>query len=197
MAVSTLLPEETKIKATFDDLYHVPENGKAEIVNGELVMISPTGGGTNYASGEIFIGLRGYARRKRIGRAVTGNAAFRAYLPHRESFSPDAAFYIGPRAGMKFFETAPVFAVEIRSEGDYGPAAERKMAQKRADYFASGTLIVWDVDLLSEDVVKSYSARNPDQPLLFRRGEKAKAEPAVPGWSMPVDDLFPLPDEAT
>jgi len=197
MAVSTLSPQEIKIEATIDDLYHVPENGKAEIVNGELVRISPTGGGTNYASGEIFISLREYARRKRIGRAVTGNAAFRAYLPHRESFSPDAAFYIGPRSGMKFFETVPVFAVEIRSEGDYGPLAERKMAQKRADYFASGTLIVWDVDLLSEDVVKSYSARNPDQPLIFRRGEKAKAEPAVPGWSMPVDDLFPLPDEAT
>ena len=25
-------------KATFADLYHVPENGQAEIVNGELVM---------------------------------------------------------------------------------------------------------------------------------------------------------------
>ena len=197
MAVSTLSPQEIKIEATIDDLYHVPENGKAEIVNGELVMMSPTGGGPSYASGEIFISLREYARRKRIGRAVNDNAGFIVNLPNRKSFSPDAAFYIGPHPGMKFFEGAPLFAVEVRSEGDYGPVAERKMAQKRADYFASGTLIVWDVDLLSEDVVKSYSARNPDQPLIFRRGEKAKAEPAVPGWSMPVDDLFPPPDEAT
>jgi Uma2 family endonuclease len=49
---------------------------------------------------------------------------------------------------MKFFEGAPVFAVEVRSEGDYGPAAERELAEKRADYFAAGTLAVWDVDLL-------------------------------------------------
>lgn len=27
----------TEIQATVEDLYHVPENGKAEIVNGELV----------------------------------------------------------------------------------------------------------------------------------------------------------------
>ncbi len=30
-------------KATVEDLYHLPENGKAEIVNGELVLLPPTG----------------------------------------------------------------------------------------------------------------------------------------------------------
>lgn len=30
-------------------------------------------------------------------------------------------------------------AVEVRSEGDYGPLAEEKVAEKRADYFAAGT----------------------------------------------------------
>lgn len=91
---------------------------------------------------------------------------------------------------MKFFEGAPVFAVEVRSEGDYGPAAEAAMARKRTDYFAAGTLVVWDVNLLSDDVIKCYGATSPDDPKIFRRGEVADAEPAVPGWSMPVNDLF-------
>ncbi len=91
---------------------------------------------------------------------------------------------------MKFFEGAPIFAVEIRSEGDYGPAAEKAMARKRADYFAAGTLVVWDVDLLSDDVIKSHQSEAAEQPRIFRRGEIADAKPAVPGWSMPVDDLF-------
>jgi len=56
---------------------------------------------------------------------------------------------------------APIFAVEVRSENDYGPAAERAMAAKRTDYFACGTLVVWDVDLLSQDVIKSYKATAP------------------------------------
>ena len=94
---------------------------------------------------------------------------------------------------MRFVEGAPLFAVEVRSEGDYGPQAEREMAQKRADYFAAGTLVVWDVDLLSDDVVRVYRADAPDRPTLYRRGEVAEAEPAVPGWTMPVDDLF-MPD---
>jgi Uma2 family endonuclease len=91
---------------------------------------------------------------------------------------------------MKFLEGAPVFAVEIRSEGDYGPAAEREIATKRADYFSAGTLVVWDVDLLSDEVVRVYRASDPDKPTIYRRGELAEAEPAVPGWWMPVDDLF-------
>lgn len=32
-----------KARATIEDLYHVPDHGKAEIVNGELVLMSPTG----------------------------------------------------------------------------------------------------------------------------------------------------------
>ena len=83
-----------------------------------------------------------------------------------------------------------MFAVEVRSEGDYGPRAEREMAAKRADYFAAGTLVVWDVDLLSENVVRVYRAERT-RSTFYRRGEIADAEPAVPGWTISVDDLFP------
>lgn len=176
------------LEATIEDLYRVP--GKAEIVNGEIVLMSPTGAAPSYAASEIFVSLRDYSRQKKFGHAVTDNAAFVVNLPNRKSFSPDAAFYAGKWTGMKFFEGAPVFAVEVRSEGDYGAAAEVAIAQKRADYFAAGTLVVWDVNLLSDDVIKSYRAGAPDKPRIFRRGEIADAEPAVPGWSMRVDDLF-------
>jgi Uma2 family endonuclease len=176
--------------ATVDDLYHIPENGKAEIVDGKIILFSPSGYMPAYASGEIFINLREYSRRSGEGRAVSDNAAFIVDLPNRRSFSPNVAFYVGPDSGMKFFEGAPVFAVEVRSEGDYGPKAERQMAKKRADYFAAGTKVMWDVDLLSDDVIRVYRADDPDNPTIYRRGEMAEAEPAVPGWRFPVDNLF-------
>ncbi|MCA1616345.1 MAG: Uma2 family endonuclease [Acidobacteria bacterium] len=138
----------TKTEATIDGLYKVKT--KAEIVNGEIVHMSPTGNLPNYAAGEVFVSLRAYVKERKGGRAISDNAAFVVNLPHRKSFSPDAAFYVGPDPGMKFFE----------------------------------------VDLLGEDVVRSYSADAPDRPRVFRRGETADAEPAVPGWSMPVNDLF-------
>jgi len=177
----------TKTEATIEDLYKV--KGKAELVDGEIVHMSPTGGRPNRVAGEIFVSLRDYERRTKSGYAVSDNAAFVVSLPRRKSFSPDAAFYVG-EVTMKFFEGAPVFAVEVRSEGDYGPKAEEAMARKRADYFAAGTRVVWDVDLLSEDVVKVYRSDNPENPTAYGRGETAEAEPALPGWTMPVDDLF-------
>lgn len=177
----------TKTEATIDDLYKV--EGKAELVNGEIVLMPPTGGFPNYAATEITVSLRQYAKRVKKGHAVSDNAAFRVNLPGRGSFSPDAAYYVGDLT-MKFFEGAPVFAVEVRSEGDYGPKAERNMAEKRDEYFAAGTLVVWDVDLINDDVVRVYRASDPGNPKVYRRGEVAEAEPAAPGWTMPVDDLF-------
>jgi Uma2 family endonuclease len=178
----------TNTRATIEDLYKV--EGKAELVNGEIVEMPPTGDDPGYASDEVFVSLREYAKRVQTGRAFADNKGFRVNLPHRESFSPDAAYHTGPRTGMRFLEGAPVFAVEVRSESDYGPAAERAQALKRADYFACGTVVVWDVDLQSEDVIKSYKASDPDNPVIFRRGEIADAEPAVPGWRMAVEELF-------
>ena len=178
----------TKVEATIEDLYKV--EGKAELVNGEILEMSPTGGLPHYAAQEIMVSLRSYAKRARTGYAIGDNVGFVVSLPHRKSFCPDAAFYIGPMT-MKFAEGAPVFAVEVRSEGDYGPRAERRMAQKRADYFATGKLVVWDVDLLSDDVVRVYRASDTENATIYRRGEIAEAEPAVPGWTMAVDDLFP------
>jgi Uma2 family endonuclease len=179
----------TKTRATIEDLYNIPENGKAEIVNGEIVHMSPTGGIPNYAGLEISFSLHEYAKRTGLkGHAFGDNTASVVNLPNRKSFSPDAGFYVGDIT-MKFFEGAPVFAVEVR-ESDYGLKAERAMAAKRADYFAAGTQVVWDVDLKSEDVVRVYRADKLEQPTVYRRGDVAEAEPAVPGWTLPVDDLF-------
>ena len=156
----------TKVEATIEDLYKVDQ--KAELVNGEIILMSPTGSLPGYAGDEVFSSLREFSRRKGFGRAVGDNKAFVVDLPHRKSFSPDAAFYTGPDTGMKFYQGAPVFAVEVRSEGDYGPEAERQMLQKRADYFAAGTVVVWDVDLLSADVVRVYRAGDHDAPTIYQ-----------------------------
>ena len=91
---------------------------------------------------------------------------------------------------MKSLQGAPVFAVEARSVGDYGPKAERELERNRSDYLAAGTHVVFDVDVLSPNVIRKYSASDPSHPVLFRRGEAADAEPAVPCQRISVDELF-------
>jgi Uma2 family endonuclease len=181
----------TKTEATIDDLYRVP--GKAELVEGEIIVLPLAGGLPGYAAFRIAVSLNAYAERIGRGYAIGDNVGFVVDLPNRKSFCPDAAYYVGALS-MKFIDGAPDFAVEVRSEGDYGPAAEQAMGDKRADYFAAGTKVVWDVDLEGLDTVRVFRASDPDNPTIYRRGQIAEADPGVPGWSMPVDDLFP-PDK--
>lgn len=180
----------TKREATIDDLYHV--EGKAELVNGELVLMSAAGCRHGRVALKIAASLLEYENRTGRGHALPDNVGFIVDLPHRRSFSPDAAFAAQPVTD-DFVDGAPVFAVEVRSPDDFGPAAEHAMAEKRADYFAAGTLVVWDVDTLRDQVVRAYRASDPDVPSIFRRGDRADAEPALPGWSMSIDDLLPAP----
>lgn len=180
----------TTTRATIEDLYDIPGNGKAEIVNGEIVRIMPTGGMPGRASIKIAFSLHSYEQTQGGGYAFGDNVGFIVDLPNRDSFSPDAAWYIGNLEGMKFLHGAPAFAAEVRSENDYGPKAERALAWKRRDYFAAGTLVVWDVDLLSDDVIKVYRKTDPETPMTYRRGGMAEAEPAVPGWRIAVDELL-------
>ncbi len=180
----------TRTEATIDDLYRVPENGKAELVNGELVLMSPTGGVPGRAAGEIYVSLHDYEKRGGGGYAFPDNVGFIVNLPNRRSFSPDAAFYKGELRGGLFLEGAPIFAVEVRSTDDYGPIAEERMAAKRVDYFAAGTLVVWDVDVLREKIVRVFRAADPGNPKIYAAGTVAEAEPALPGWTMAVDEIL-------
>ncbi len=122
---------------------------------------------------------------------ITSGFAVGILSSGRESFSPDASYFLGPFPlnEMRFLEGAPTFAVEVRSENDYGDAAEVALDAKRADYFEAGTAVVWDVDPINA-VVRKYGADFPDNPIVFARGQEADAEPAVPGWRTAVDRIF-------
>src|SRR3954464_9262069 len=109
---------KSKTTATIEDLYSLPDDIKAEIVDGEIRIMAPTGFLPSNAAGAIYSSLREYARRTGLGYALTDNTGFIVDLPNRQLFSPDASFYTGEPSGMKFLNGAPAFAVEVRSEGD-------------------------------------------------------------------------------
>ncbi|HEY0151759.1 MAG TPA: Uma2 family endonuclease [Longimicrobium sp.] len=178
------LPRE----ATVEDLYELDE--KAEIVNGQIVLMGGTGFKPNRAAGRIYRSLDDHEVNRGGGYALTDGAVFVVNLPHRQSFSPDAAWYTGAPTEGRFMQGPPAFAVEVRSQGDYGLRAEREMMAKRADYFAAGTQVVWDVDVLRDEVIRVYRATEPDTPVIYHRGETAEAEPAVPGWRFVVENLW-------
>jgi len=175
--------------ATFDDLMQV--EGKAELIGGRIVEYMPSGELPGTVAGNLYFSLRQFLKGRGIGRVYGDNLGYAQEEPlrsGRESFSPDVSVHAGPLAEnrMKFIRGAPTFAVEVRSENDYGRAQDRAYAAKRVDYFEAGTVVVWDIDPLAQTVAK-YTATDST---VFALGEVANAEPAVPGWAIPVADVF-------
>ena len=181
----------SKPLATIDDLAHVDQ--KAELIAGRIVLMSPTGHMPNQVAGRIYRRLADHVDQLGQGCVYTDNMGFvvAKLASGRESFSPDVSYFTGPvpRRSMKFVRGAPTFAVEVRSEGDFGPHAETEIAAKRADYFAAGTLVVWDVDPEAE-VIDVYRRAAPIRAERFGRGQLVDAEPAVTGWKLNVDAVF-------
>lgn len=178
-------------RATLDDLYRA--EGKAELIGGRIVEYMATGVRPNKVAANVYVSFRVYAAKTKKGEAFTDNIGFAIpELPSgRESFSPDASYYDGPLPVnlMRFVEGPPTVAVEVRSENDYTVTAEAEIVDKRADYFAAGTKVVWDVDPIAETVT-SYSCDRPDQPTVWKRGQTADAEPHLPGWRISLDEIF-------
>ena len=181
----------TQTAATLDDLQRV--DGKAELVAGRIVHLMPTGYLPNRVAARIYRSLDDHTEATGLGNAFTDNMGFGVpeLSSGRQSFSPDASYYVGPlpQNEMDFVIGPPTFAVEVRSKGDCGDSAEAAMAAKRADYFEAGTKVVWDVDPEAQ-LIRSYRSLTPDRPTVFSAGQIADAEPAVPGWRLPVDRVF-------
>ena len=179
-------------RATLDDLYRV--EGKAELIGGRIVHFMSSGYDPSRVAFEIAVSLRLFAQVLGTGRAFPDGIGYALSPPlsnGRQSFSPNASYDTGPLPAnrMRFIERAPDFAVEVRSEGDYGPAAEAARQAKRADYFEAGTLVVWDVNPQGASIA-CYRENSSEPAAVSWAGQIAEAEPAVPGWTLALDELF-------
>ena len=191
LGVPRMAGVRTETTATIEDLYRV--DGKAELIDGRIVPLMPTGRRPNRIAFRIAKSLDEHAEATHEGEVYTDNMGFTVpkLSSGRESFSPDASYYRGPFPSneMRFIKGPPTFAVEVRSENDYGDPAEQRLAAKRADYFEAGTRVVWDVDPAAK-VIRSYRQEDPNVPIVFEISQDANAEPAVVGWRVPVDRIF-------
>ena len=178
-------------RATLDDLMRT--EGRAELINGEVVQLMASGSRPSRIASRLGILLEFYSEKVGTGWPFSDGVGYAVaeLSSGRESFQPDASWFSGslPDNDMRFIDGAPTFAVEVRSENDYGPAAELEMSDKRGDYFEAGTVVVWDVDPMAK-LIRKYTSGSIDCPQIFTIGETADAEPALPGWRVTVESVL-------
>jgi Uma2 family endonuclease len=86
-----------------------------------------------------------------------------------------------PRVAMLDF--APDLAVEVLSPSN----TAEEMTRKLQDYFAAKVRLVWYVDPVKR-TVQVFTA--VDQALLVREDQDLKGDPVLPGFALPLRELF-------
>ena len=88
-----------------------------------------------------------------------------------------------PRRGYPTL--APDLVVEVLSPGN----TDEEMRQKRANFFAAGTVRVWQIDPLAE-TAETFDPAAPDEPVPVPAGGTLEAGAALPGFAVRLSDLF-------
>jgi Uma2 family endonuclease len=175
----------TKRAWTDEELMALPDDGKYELVDGELIRMSPAGG----RHGEIIVLLSArlvnFAIEHGLGHVLDGQTGFR--FPSGEVRCPDVSFVAASRlpggvpAGI--LHVAPDLAVEVLSPSD-GPA---DVARKVGEYLAVGVKLLWVVDPERRNAVVYRPGATPRT---VRQDGALDGEDVVPGFSCPMSALF-------
>lgn len=170
---------------TDGELLALPDDGKYELVDGELRHMSPAGG----RHGAVVLGLAariyGFVSQGRLGYVFDGQTGFR--LPDGNLRSPDISFVASERlpegVPQGFLHTAPDLAVEVLSPTDRAGDT----AHKVAEYLGVGVRLLWVIDPESSSVVVY---RPGALPRTVRVPGALDGEDVLPGFSCPLAALL-------
>lgn len=173
---------------TADELLAMGDVGRCELIEGELVHMSP--GGFEHGTVAMRIGwvLSEYVDRHRLGVTTAAETGFRIARDPDTVRAPDVGFVCtgrlphAPRRG--FFEGAPDLAVEVISPDDRWS----EVSAKAHAWLNAGTRLVWVVDP-SNRTVTVYTPPNAGSVLGDQ--DTLDAGEVVPGFQVAVRDIFP------
>jgi Uma2 family endonuclease len=112
--------------------------------NGDLVIMSPTGGETGNRNIEIAYQLQAWSRKNKLGIAFDSSTGFK--LPKGGDRSPDASWIplekwqnLTPQQQAKFLPLCPDFLIELLSPTDKLKDTQKKMQE----YLDNGVKLAW------------------------------------------------------
>jgi Uma2 family endonuclease len=182
-------PMATRTRATVGDVLRLGANGERyELVDGELVPMSPTNLEHGDTESEVDFVLKAYVRPRRLGKVFVGEPLFMLEGPDRLARAPDLAFVRLDRLRQQpdltgAFHGAPDLAVEIVSPSNSADAVEQKVQE----WLAHGTLAV----LVMYPASRSIVLWRANGAVRLRGDDELDLDPAVPGFRCKVSDLFP------
>jgi Uma2 family endonuclease len=180
------LPRQPEAPITGEELLALGDIGRCELIDGRIVMMSPTGG--SHGEIEITLGaaLKTFVKAHQLGRVLGGEVGIYTQRNPDRVRGADVAFISRQRAARippGFLTVAPELVVEVMSPDDRWSEVRRKIEE----YFSIGVERVWVVEPEDQKVL---IFRSPVELTELKMGDTLPGEGALAGFALPLAELF-------
>lgn len=171
---------------TGEDLLEMGDIGPAELIEGELIRISPTQAEHGMLEALLTATLYTFVARRQLGWVVSGEVGFYTRRSPDTVRAVDVAFISHtrqPNRPSAFLTAAPELVVEIVSPSDRWDSIRRKIAE----YFAVGVERVWVVEPAARKVLVFRAVTEFSE---LSEGDVLRGEGVLRGFELPLAELF-------
>jgi len=170
---------------TDEELMRIKHEGKVELVDGEVRLMTPAGGRQGRVSARLAVRLGSYILRHNLGEIFDAQTGFR---PRDTMLAPDFSFVSRERLGPEnvpdgFLHIPPDLAVEVLGLNETFADYEEKVAE----YLSWGVRLIWLVDPNTETVMV---IRQKGERQVLKGKDVLSGEDVVPGFKIRVKTIF-------
>jgi Uma2 family endonuclease len=169
------------------ELAQMGDIGPAELIEGRIVPMSPTGDEHAGIEVNIVTILQQFVRSHKLGKVRSGEIGIYTRRNPDTVRGADVLFISNERYAQKqsagYLDVAPELVVEIMSPNDRWS----NVMQKLSEYFDIGVRLVWIVDPKTASI---YAYRSLTEVNAFAAGDILSADDILPGFSVAVEAIL-------
>ncbi|AOY84956.2 Uma2 family endonuclease [Moorena producens JHB] len=158
-------------------------------LDGEIIVMPPTGGETSDRNSDINFQLRLWNRQTKLGKVFESSCGFK--LPNGADRSPDASWIklerwesLSKEQRKKFIPLCPDFVIELRSPSD----RVKDLKEKMEEYMDNGARLGWLIEPNSRRVYIYRPGADVEQ---LENPATVKGDDSVlPGFVMVMEEIW-------
>lgn len=157
-----------------------------ELVDGEVIVMSPSGYESDEVVAEIVRLLGNWVRPRRLGRVTASSAGFKLPNAGEDVRAPDASYVRADRLRKTtedYARLVPDLFFEVKSKTD----SLEKLRQKIQQFLGLGAQVGVLVDPRSQTMEVYYPGA---EVMILQNGDVFTVPELLPGWEMQIDSIW-------